>query len=142
VHMVSGVAGSGKDHFIKTKPDLASISLDEIRKELKVKHRDKKGQGRVLSLAKERCREQMRQHNDFILNATNISKQTRAKWIRLFRKYGYRIEITYIEPDFKTILEQNKNREDSVPESVVRTMFKFLDVPSILECHEINYRTY
>ena len=52
VILLSGLAGVGKDTFIKTNyPNVPVISLDDIRKELKVKPTD--NQSTVISIAKD-----------------------------------------------------------------------------------------
>ena len=139
VHMMSGLPGAGKDTYIKKNPDLnflPVVGLDDIREEMDVEV--KENEGGVSQLAKERCKEHMRKGEDFVFNATNFVKQTRARWIRLFNQYNYRIEIHYIEPDFTTLMKQNLGREKSVPEEVVRGMFKKLEPPTLLECHELH----
>ncbi len=136
-HIMSGLPGAGKDYYIKKNlSDLSVISLDDIREETDTSFGD--NQGKVLNLAKDRCKELMRKKADFVLNATNFIKPTRARWIRLFRQYDYEIEIHYIEPPFTTLMKQNLNREKPVPEGIVREMFKKLEPPTLLECHKLH----
>jgi len=133
VIMMSGLPGSGKDFFAnRVYGHLDMVSLDSIRKELKIKPTD--NQGQVSQLAKERCRKHMRVGNKFVFNATNINKSTRSRWIKVFKQYNYRVLITYVEPNFNTVLQQNRIRENAVPEAVIMKMFRKLDVPSIIEC--------
>jgi len=130
---MSGLPGSGKDFFAnRVYGHLDMVSLDSIRKELKIKPTD--NQGQVSQLAKERCRKHMRVGNKFVFNATNINKSTRSRWIKVFKQYNYRVLITYVEPNFNTVLQQNRIRENAVPEAVIMKMFRKLDVPSIIEC--------
>ena len=140
VYMVSGIAGSGKDTFIKNNyPDLDMISLDGIRREMKVKPLDKKGNGRVYQEAKERCKIQMRKRTDFIFNATNITKDMRGKWINLFEEYGGKVVIEYIEVPYKTLISQNHNREYKVPEKVIDKMVDKLEIPWMNEAVDVTY---
>jgi len=137
VHMMSGLPGSGKDYFITANfPDLPMVSLDEIRKERKVKVGEE--EGKVNQLAKERCKDVMRIRHDFVFNATNLIKATRSRWLRVFRNYGYRIIIHYVEPSFEKVMKQNLNRADRVPENVVMRMFEQLEPPTLLECHKLD----
>jgi len=141
VYMMSGVAGSGKDTVANEQySQYPMVSLDNIRKEIGIKSLD--NQGPVLRKAKEDCKVQMRLKADFVFNATNITKHTRAKWIRLFRKYKYKICIIYVEPTFDVILKQNNSRDDAIPEHAVRKMFKDLDPPTYLECHDLIHFVY
>lgn len=137
VHMMSGLPGSGKDYWIrKNLPGLPTVGLDDLRQEMGVEPLD--NQGKVSQLAKERCREQMRVGQDFIFNATNFLKQTRARWIRLFNQYNYKVHIHYIEPGFQVLQKQNMGREKKVPAGIVREMFTKLEPPTLLECHELS----
>jgi len=140
VYMLSGIAGSGKDTFIKNYyPDLPMISLDEIRREMKIKPTDKKGNGRVVQEGKERCKVLMRERKDFVYNGTNITRDNRGKWISLFEDYGGKVVIEYIEVPYKTLFSQNHNRESKVPENIVEKMINKLEVPFHEEACTINY---
>jgi len=140
VYMVSGIAGSGKDTLIKNKySDLPMISLDDIRREFKIKPTDKKGNGRVVQEGKERCKVLMREKKDFVYNGTNITKDNRGKWISLFEEYGGKVIIEYVEVPYKTLIKQNHNREYKVPEKVIDKMVNKLEVPWIDEAVNVKY---
>ena len=97
VTMMCGLPGSGKDTYIKRHLDEPVLSLDDIRRELKVSPTDKKGNGHVIQLAKERAKGFLRTKTSFIFNATNLSRDLRSKWIRLFNDYKAAVKIIYIE---------------------------------------------
>jgi len=140
VVMLSGIAGSGKDTLIKRKYEShPMISLDGIRREMKVKPLDKKGNGRVYQEAKERCKIEMRNKTNFIFNATNITKDMRSKWINLFEEYGGKVVIEYVEVPYKTLINQNHNRDYKVPEKVIDKMVGKLEIPTYEEVYDINY---
>jgi len=137
VHMMSGLSGSGKDYYIKKNlSHLPVVGLDDIREELDVKPTENEGE--VSQISKERCKEHMRKGVEFVLNATNLIKSTRARWIGLFGQYGYKIHIHYIEPSFATVLKQNTGRSRKVPEDIICKMFEKLEPPTMLECHELS----
>jgi putative nucleotidyltransferase with HDIG domain len=136
VIMMSGLPGSGKTHWAKQQ-GLPIISLDDIRKDLKIKPTE--NQGKVIQSAKKACRKMMGKDRPFIFDATNLTLNIRSNWIKLFRDYNARIEIVYIEPEFKTILKQNKERDNPVPEDIIRKLFKKMHFPDITECHSITY---
>lgn len=55
---MSGLPRAGKDFYIKNNlSDLKEISLDKLRIENKVKHGDKKSQGRIIQLAKKTAKD-------------------------------------------------------------------------------------
>lgn len=137
VHLMVGLPGSGKDYYIKNNlKDLPVVSLDEIRKELKIKPTG--NQGKVIQLAKERAKEFLRKGTEFVWNSTNTTRDLRGKTINLFTTYNAYITIHYINKDLNTILEQNKNRTEVVPENVIRKLYRKIDIPSASECHELK----
>lgn len=86
VILMSGLPGTGKDTWIKENcPDLPMISLDEIRKEMKVSPTE--NQSKVVEVARERAKELLRKKQPFVWNSTNISPIVRGKQIRLFAQY-------------------------------------------------------
>jgi predicted kinase len=140
VHMVSGIAGSGKDYYINQEyPKLPVISLDGIRREFGIKPQAKRANGKVFQAAKERCKVLMRTRDDFVFNATNITRNMRSKWIALFESYGGRVTIHYIEAPYQTLVNQNKNREYVVPQNIIEKMIKKLEIPSYNEAYDIKF---
>lgn len=140
VILMSGLPGMGKDHYIQRHfKDLPVISLDAIRQQHKLKATDKSANGWVAQQAKEQARAYLRARQDFIWNATNITRQMRSQLIGLFADYGARITIVYVEQPFNSWLRQNRQREESVPVNVMYRLLQKLEVPSITEAHRVVY---
>lgn len=136
VTVMCGLQASGKDHVIKEKySDLPVVSLDQTRLNMELDFGD--DEPAVLSDAKEKCKELMRQKKDFVFNATNIHKDIRNRWITLFRQYRYNISIHYKERPLDVILVANKKREHPVPEEIIIEKVKKIDIPTDLECHNL-----
>jgi predicted kinase len=136
VTVMSGLPGAGKDTWLARKrPELPIVSLDDIRGELDVDPSD--NQGKVVQIAKNRCRELLRAGTSFAFNATNLLRQTRARWIDLFADYGARIELVYVEPSFNVIFAQNKARSRNVPERVIRDLADRAEPPTWTEAHRV-----
>lgn len=134
VTMMSGLPGSGKDHWLATnQDDLPVISLDDMREELGVEATG--NQGQVAQLARERCRELLRASTSFAFNATNLLRQTRQRWIDLFADYNARIKMVYVEPALSVILDQNRRRRKPVPEGVIVALANKLEPPTWAEAH-------
>ena len=113
------------------------VSLDELRDELQVDAAD--DQGEVIQVARERCRQLLRMSRSFAFNATNILRQTRRRWIDLFADYDARIELVYIEPPMRAVLEQNARwRSRPVPEKVIQELAEKCEPPTISESHELT----
>ncbi len=135
--MLSALPGAGKDTWLaRERPGLPIVSLDAVREELDVDAAD--NQGTVIQTAREQCREHLRAHRDFAFNATNLIAQLRKRWIDLFADYGARIEIIYLEPPLAVILRQNKERQASVPESVIRRLSDKVEIPTLAEAHHVS----
>ncbi len=136
VTVMSGLPGSGKDTWLAAhRPGLPIVSLDDIRAELDVEAVDK--QGEVIQLARERCRELLRSGQSFAFSATSLLRQTRRRWIDLFADYAARIEIVYVEPPMPVIIAQNKRRERSVPENIIRELADKCEPPTWAEAHDL-----
>jgi len=142
VKILCGIAGSGKDTFLRGLSDFEVISLDDIRKEMKVKQKDKKGAGRVIQAAKSKAKEYLRNGIDFVWNATNLTRNNREQLLNIFSPYNPYVEIIYIEKDYKTLIKQNKEREESelVPLDVIDNMIRKIELPELIET--FDFKTY
>lgn len=140
VILMSGIAGSGKDHYIRKHfPDLPVISLDDLRRKAKVSHQDSKGKGRIIQEAKELAKGYLRKQQSFVWNATNITAQMRTQLIDLFAVYNPRFKIVYVEAPYSKLLSQNRNRDFPIPENAVERMIDKLEVPKSWEAEEVVY---
>lgn len=136
--MLSGLPGTGKDTWLReNRPDLPMISLDEIRRELKIAPTD--NQEPVVSLARERARAYLRQKQPFVWNATNLTPMTRRKQISLFTDYGAATEILYLETTAEQQFLRNENRPDAVPDRAVSRMLEKLTPPRPLEARSVRW---
>ena len=142
VILLSGLPGMGKDHYIRSlNTDIPVVSLDDLRRKCKIQPTDKAGNGRVIQEAKEQARSYLRKGQDFIWNATNITKQMRKQLIDLFVDYGAKVRIVYLEKPYDIWQKQNCNREYPLPEAVLSKMLSKLEIPQLTEAHEVLYQT-
>lgn len=136
VTLMSGLPGAGKDTWIRSnRPDLPVVSLDTVRESMG--GRATGNQGRVIQAAYELARSYLRKGQDFVWNATNISEQLRGKPIRLFREYGARVEIVYVEPSLAVLYDQNRNRSAAIPDTALTNLVQKLEPPGETEAHEV-----
>lgn len=136
VTMMSGLPGSGKDSWLREhRPELPVVSLDAFRKRLGVSPTE--NQGAAVQAARERCRELLRQRVSFALNATNITRPMPALWIDLFASYNARNEIVNVEQTVARTKQQNQNRENPVPDSVIERLAEKSEPATVLEAHEV-----
>lgn len=140
--LMSGLPGSGKDTWIKKHlPDWPVVSLDALRTEMGVSPKD--NQGIVIQEARERARVHMRAGQNFIWNATNLTRDLRQKTLNLVAEYNGKPRIVYIEQDYETVFRQNRGREEHevVPQNVMERMIKMLEVPEVWEAAAVTYVT-
>ena len=139
VILMSGLPGTGKDTWIEENcPDLPMISLDEIRKEMKISPTD--NQSKVVEIARERAKEYLRKKQSFVWNATNLSPMVRNKQIKLFGQYQASTRIVYLETDWKEQLRRNDDRVATVPEQAISDMMEDLVLPEVKEAHYVQWK--
>ena len=138
VVMMSGLPGAGKDFWVvENLADWPAVSLDALRREMKVAPTD--NQGPVVSRAREVAREHLRRRRSFVWNATNISRQIRELSINLFAAYNARVRIVYVEAPEARLYAQNRERADSVPAEVIRKLTARWEVPDLTEAHRVEW---
>lgn len=138
VIILSGLPGTGKDTYIKNNfADLAMISLDDIRKELRISPTEP--QGRVADEAKKRAKELLRNKTPFVWNATNITPMTRGRLVDLFSSYGAAIRVIYLETQWEELLRRNSARREVVPRAEIMKMLGKLTPPEQFEAHSVEW---
>jgi len=135
--LLSGLPGVGKDTWIaKNLPEAPVVSLDDLRTKMDIDPTD--NQGTVIQEAKQQVCRHLAAGTNFVFNATNLMKLSRSKWIMLAHNYQAMVRVVYLERPLSTIFEQNKQRDQVVPEQVIRGMQGVLEVPDLTECHELT----
>ena len=137
VTMVCGLPGSGKDTWIAANMhDHPIVSLDAIRAELNVA--PTADQGRVASAARDRARVHLRAGTDFVLNATNVSRDMRSRWITLCRDYDAAVQVVFVETDPSTLRERNRKRDRPVRWPVIERMIRRWEHPNETEAERVR----
>lgn len=138
VVMMSGLPGAGKDTWIQENlSDWPVISLDELRKTLKISPEE--DQGAVINAAKALAKDYLRTGQSFVWNATNISRQLRSSLIRQFVNYQAKIRIVYLETSWEELLQRNRDRAAKLPEKVLDKLRNRLEVPDITEAQTVDW---
>ncbi|HEY8747261.1 MAG TPA: AAA family ATPase [Tepidisphaeraceae bacterium] len=136
VTLMSGLPATGKNHWItQNAADLPVISLDDLRKELNIDPGE--GSGTVANAAKEQAKVFLRQDRSFVWNATNITRELRQQLIALFANYKARIRTVYVECPPEELHARNHRRTDPVPTTVIQRLIEKLEVPTIVESHQL-----
>ena len=138
VVMLCGLPGTGKDTWIeKNLSKLPMISLDDLRVQMKISPTD--NQGRVVQAAQNALKEQLRKKQPFVYNATNLTADTRAKFVKLFENYGAKVHIVYLETEWNENLRRNSARKAVVPEAVIGKMLSSFQIPEAMEAQSVEW---
>ena len=135
--ILSGLPASGKSTWIAAHPELAVISLDDLRDELGVEHGE--GQGAVISAARDRAKEHLRVARPFAWNATTLTRQFRRSLVELCTAYRFRVHIVYCEVAEAEQRSRNRARAERVPERAIDAMLGRWTVPLPDEAHAVDY---
>lgn len=140
VIMLSGIAGAGKDTFCQKRfGQYPVVSLDNIRRELKISPTDSSGNGKVIQAAKELAKTYLRKKTPFVWNATNITRQMRETLIDLFVSYKANVRIMYLEVPYRKLHQQNLNREFAIPSKIIEKMIDKLEIPKAWEATFVEW---
>ena len=136
VILMSGLAGTGKDTWIKKNyPDLPMISLDDIRAEFGISPIG--NQSEVARIAHERARRFLREKQPFVFNATSVTADIRNLQISLFEQYGASVKTVFLETDWNEGLRRNEGRERVVPTASIEKMLSKLEIPERFESERV-----
>jgi len=136
VVLMVGLPGAGKDSWLRAHlPDWPVVSLDALRHDLDVGPRD--DQGAVVAAARERARVYLREGRSFAWNATNLTRQLRARFV----DDHARVRIVYVEAPPEKVLRRNRERAGhaQVPEAVIHRFAAHLDAPDPTEAHAVEW---
>jgi predicted kinase len=140
VILLCGLPGAGKDTYVfHHYREWPVINLDQIRVENKISPGDKSGNGRVIQMGKEGARGFLRKGQDFVWNATNITKNMREQLMELFLTYKAYVKIVYVEVPYKVLHQQNSSREAALPYPAMERLIARLEVPYPWEGHEVAF---
>lgn len=139
ITVMSGLPGSGKNSWIAQHgAGRAVVELDDIRLEIGVAPAAE--QQPVLQLAHERVTALLRQHQDFIWNATTLGRRHRRTLLDLAAPHDPRVHIVYIDAPPSLLLPRNRARAPHaiVPEHVIDRMTYIWQPPDLTEAHELT----
>ena len=69
----------------------------------------------------------------FVIDNTNVTKEERAKYIKMLKEKKYEIIAHYFEVGVEMALQRNAHRKETIPEIGIKTKSKQLELPSYEE---------
>ena len=133
--VLSGVPGSGKSHLSKAIKESVNkhiyvISSDAIRKEMLGDQRDLSQDDLVwkmyYSLVKVYAQDK---DAVVVLDATHASKKYRLETIKPYRELYDQIDLICFQLDKETVLRQNKDRDNPIPEDALLKLIDSYELP-------------
>ena len=143
VILMCGLPGTGKDTWIREHcPELPVVSLDELRREMKIPPTG--AQGPVAAAAREQARRYLRAHKPFVWNAVNLTPDLLEKNVRLFEEYRAAVRIIYLETGWGEELRRNRERgeiypEKKIPEQEIARMLERLTPPERASAQKVEW---
>lgn len=131
-----GIPGSGKSTYAKSLSGVEIISTDGIRSELTGSEENQTQNNRVFKVAHSRLVKALRDGKDVVFDATNLTRRSRADLLRKMPSGTRAVAILFHTP-VDICLKQNQMRERHVPDSVILSMAKRLEEPTMEEFDEV-----
>lgn len=133
--LMIGIPGSGKSTFARrysnNNRDISIVSSDAIRAKL---YGDEsiQGNGREVFENVQRDIEVLISlgRSTIILDATNLRRRDRKKYIKLANKSGYKCGAIYCDVSLETAQKRNKQRARQVPDDIIKRMYNALEAPT------------
>lgn len=133
VIVLIGVPGSGKSTWA-AKQNATVISSDELRGVLNGDVKNQDLHAKVFATMRYLLRTRLELGaTPTIIDATNIRRKDRKAWLQIANKFGASVDAVLFDLPIEVALERNRKRDRVVPEDVIRSMAKRLQLPIIEE---------
>lgn len=134
-----GVPSSGKstirEKYLKEDPKLCVVSQDDIRfKELDSENTkiyfDPNIEPKIKTLTFDTLDKCLKSGENVFFDATNTTKDKRKPIVEQARKYGYKVEMVFIDIDPKLAILRDSKRKRQVKEKVIMDKFNEIQKPT------------
>lgn len=140
--MLVGLAGSGKstvatkiyseDRYGNIKRPIVH-STDDVRKDLFGSETEQKNKEEVYKELVKRVKDDLKNNNDVIFDATNLSKKKRHAFLNELKKIPCYKQCICVMTPYEACLEFNRSRSRQVPESKIKKMYLDWQPPALCE---------
>jgi len=133
VVLAIGLPGSGKSSWFK-RHNVVPLSSDMVRTLLFDDVREQRYQDLVFSNLRSMLKARLIAKRPMnYVDATNLTPQERAHWIKLAKDYNYEVHAVFFDVPLEVCIERHHRRDRVVPEEVMRRMAAKLKPPSFAE---------
>ena len=70
---------------------------------------------------------------DLVIDAANVDKAKRRKYIRYAKEHGYTVHALFVDTSLDVALARNRARERQVPEGMIRAYCEKIEYPTVEE---------
>ncbi|MDE1464394.1 AAA family ATPase [Spartinivicinus poritis] len=135
-----GLSGSGKSTWIERHhADLPIISLDNIRQELTGNQADQRQNKQVVTIAKERLKDCLRNRQSVVWDATNIRRDFRSQLFTIISNYDGLMQLVMMVNPVDVCIKQNQKRVNGLPDQVILEQQARFEFPLPLETHQLDF---
>jgi len=133
VVLAIGLPGSGKSSWFK-RNNIVPLSSDMLRSLLFDDVREQRFQDLVFSNMRSMLKARLiaRRPTNYV-DATNLTPQERAHWIKLAKDYNYEVQAVFFDVPLEVCIERHQRRDRVVPEDIMRRMAGKMKAPSFEE---------
>jgi predicted kinase len=133
VVLAIGLPGSGKSSWFK-RHNVVPLSSDMVRSLLFDDVREQRFQDLVFSNLRSMLKARLIAKRPMnYVDATNLTPQERAHWIKLAKDYNYEVHAVFFDVPLEVCVERHQRRDRVVPEDMMRRMAAKLKPPSFPE---------
>lgn len=136
LYVLIGLPASGKSFWssmVVSREDVKLVSSDAIRNELYGDEGIQGDSSKVFEIAHNRIKDYLEKGESVIFDATNISRKRRKEIFTRYKRIVSEIIAVYFATSYEDCIKRNDLRERKVPESVITSMYKSLNVPDWAE---------
>ncbi|MCX4027755.1 AAA family ATPase [Endozoicomonas sp. SM1973] len=140
VIVACGLSGSGKSTWIERHhADLPVISLDSIRQELTGNQADQRQNKQVVTIAKQRLKDCLRNRQSVVWDATNIRRDFRDQLFTMIRNYDGFMQLVMMVNPMDICIKQNQKRANGLSDQIIVEQQNRFEFPLPVEAHQLTF---